>query len=142
MCLFMTNKEKYRDKILEIAINHDTCGLRYGEVRSCGELSCYDCDFYSSDHCDMDFQKWANSEHKELEIDWKNVPVDTPVLVINYEDEISWNRRYFYKYHDPKKNNRPFEVFMDGATSWSAGHNETTLEGISVLPMHIDIPVI
>ena len=55
------------------------------------------------------------------------VPVDTPVFVRNYEDEISWNRRYFYKYHDPKKNNRPFEVFIDGETSWSAGHNETTL---------------
>ena len=41
----MLNKEKYREKIFEIAVNHDTCGVKNGEVRSCGELSCYDCDF-------------------------------------------------------------------------------------------------
>lgn len=67
------------------------------------------------------------------------VPVDTPVFVRNYEDEISWNRRYFYKYHDPKKNNRQFEVFIDGATSWSAGHNETTLYKYCKLAREEDI---
>ena len=57
----MLNKEKYKDNIFEIDVNHDACGVKNGEVRSCGEISCYECDFYSSDHCDMDFQKWANS---------------------------------------------------------------------------------
>lgn len=135
----MLNKEKYRDKIFEIAVNHDTCGVKNGEVRPSGELNCYECNFYSSDHCDMDFQKWANSGYKELEIDWSMVPVDTPVFVRNYEDEIGWNRRYFYKYHDPKKNNSPFEVFMDGATSWSADHNETTLYKYCKLAREEDI---
>ena len=135
----MLNKEKYRDKIFEIAVNHDTCGVKNGEVHSCEELSCYDCDFYSSDHCDMDFQTWANSEYKESEIDWTKVPVDTPVLVANYEDESTWNRRYFYRYHDSTKNSRQFEVFIDGATSWSAGLNETTLYKYCKLAREEDI---
>lgn len=109
----MLNKEKYRDKIFEIAVNHDTCGVKNGEVRSCGEISCYECDFYSSDHCDIDFHKWANSGYKEPEIDWSMVPVDTPVFVRNYPDE-EWTKRYFAccKY-------KSITVFIDGKTSWS-----------------------
>lgn len=116
----MLNKEKYRDKIFEIAVNHDTCGVKNGEVYSCGELSCYDCDFYSSDHCDMDFQEWANSEYNEPEIDWSKVPVDTPVLVKNYYDE-EWKKRYF-----ARCNYSSILTFMDGMTSWSDdGCNQT-----------------
>lgn len=106
----MLNKEKYKDKIFEIAVNHDTCGVKNGEVRSCGELNCYECDFYSSDHCDMDFQKWANSEYKEPEIDWSMVPVDTPVLVGNDKNDL-WIRRYFCKYCN-LANDYKFEVFL------------------------------
>ncbi len=114
----MLNKEKYRDKIFEIAVNHDTCGVKNGEVRSCGEISCYECDFYSSDHCDIDFQKWANSGYKEPEIDWSKVPVDTPVLVRNDKNDL-WIRRYFCKYCN-LANDYKFEVFSEGRTSWSS----------------------
>lgn len=116
----MLNKEKYRDKIFEIAINHDTCGVKNGEVHSCEGLNCYECDFYSSDHCDMDFQIWANSKYKEPEIDWSKVPVDTPVLVKDYCDE-EWKKRYF-----ARCNYSSILTFIDGKTSWSDdGNNQT-----------------
>ena len=103
----MLNKEKYRDKIFEIAVNHDTCGVKNGEVRSCGEISCYECDFYSSDHCDIDFQKWANSGYKKPEIDWSKVPVDTPVLVRKYMVNNSSSRK---RYASPKAGT---ELYLD-----------------------------
>lgn len=53
----MLNKEKYKDKIFEIAVNHDTCGVKNGEVRSCGELNCYECDFYR-EYCSYDDYAW------------------------------------------------------------------------------------
>ncbi len=53
---------------------------------------------------------------KELEIvDWKNVPVDTPVLV-SADGEI-WERAYFKQYVEV--NIDPFIAFADGRTSWS-----------------------
>ena len=56
------------------------------------------------------------SEYKELEVDWSKVPVDTPILVRNYESD-SWVKRYFAYYRD-----RDGKVFAYdfGATSWSA----------------------
>lgn len=116
----MLNKEKYRDKIFEIAVNHDTCGVKNGEVRSCGEISCYECDFYSSDHCDIDFHKWANSGYKESEIDWSMVPVDTPVLVCARTDTKTW-----FKKHFACLNNGKIMVFTNGCTSWTSNGNVT-----------------
>lgn len=134
----MLNKEKYRDKIFEIAVNHDTCGVKNGEVHSCEGLCCYECDFYSSDHCDMDFQKWANSEYKEPEIDWSKVPVDTPVLVRDH-DNYAWMHRYFCK-PCSTMNNYNFEVFLDGTTSWSVcGENKTVVYKYCKLAREEDI---
>ena len=60
--------------------------------------------------------RWLVSEYKEPEIDWRNIPIDIPVLVSN--DESFWYNRYFAGVDDKGK---PF-VFPDGRTSWS---NET-----------------
>ena len=40
-------------------------------------------------------------ERKELEVDWSEVEVDTPILVREYEDG-EWIKRYFAKYKDGK----------------------------------------
>ena len=139
----MLNKEKYRDKIFEIAVNHDTFAMVNGKPCPCSEIDdCCECDFYEmyeNKNCDDALREWVNAEYKESEIDWTKVPVDTPVLVANYEDESTWNRRYFYRYHDFTKNSRQFEVFIDGATSWSAGLNEITLYKYCKLAREEDI---
>lgn len=68
----------------------------------------------------MDFQKWANSGYKELEIDWSMVPVDTPVFVRKYPDE-EWTKRYF-----ACCNYKSITVFIDDKTSWSNDGNNYT----------------
>lgn len=139
----MLNKEKYKDEILELLLDYSTVAICNGKICDCDKIDdCRECDFshmYDGEDCNTALRKWADSEYEEPEIDWERVPVDTPVLVVNYEDETNWNRRYFYKYHDPKKNNRPFEVFIDGGTSWSSGLNETTIYKYCKLAREEDI---
>lgn len=47
-------------------------------------------------------------------IDWSKVPVDTPVLVKDYENN-SWKKRYFAYFQYDK-----VYTWGDGATSWSS----------------------
>ncbi len=63
---------------------------------------------------------WEDKEPLNIAIeigalDWKNVPVDTPVLV-SADGEI-WERAYFKQYVEV--NIDPFIAFADGRTSWS-----------------------
>ena len=50
-------------------------------------------------------------------IDWSKVPVDTPVLVRDYNKE-TWKHRYFAKYEDGA-----YFVYTSGQTSWSTSTN-------------------
>ena len=58
--------------------------------------------------------EWLNSEYVEPEVDWSKVPVDTPILVRDSENE-DWHKRYFNKY-----SNGTVYAWSDGTTSWSA----------------------
>lgn len=51
-------------------------------------------------------------------IDWSKVPVDTPILVRDFE-HLNWERRYFAK----AQNGKVF-AWDGGATSWSANNNK------------------
>lgn len=114
----MTNKEKYGNKIIELAVNTGMFGLKNGEPALCKEIKCEDCNFYKSDYsCEgsaYGFRKWLNSEYVEPPVDWSKVPVDTPILVRNSEKN-SWEKRYFAKYE-----NGIVYAWGYGATSWSA----------------------
>ena len=52
-------------------------------------------------------------EHKEPEIDWSKVEVDTPILVRDHENQ-EWDARHFAKYE-----NETIYAWDSGRTSWS-----------------------
>lgn len=107
----MLNKEKYAKEIMDLALKHDTVALVDGKVCSCnGVIDCNKCFFNKtrSSDCDKKFIEWSNSEYKETEIDWSKVPVDTPILVWDYDDKNPRKRHFAYF-----KNNNIY--------AWSAG---------------------
>ena len=91
----MLNKEKFKDKIVEIACRGAHFALKDGEVVGCDNTCCGDCDFCFDPHyiCDLNRKNWANSEYEEY-VDWSKVPVDTKILVRDKKDQ-AWKRRYF-----------------------------------------------
>ena len=112
----MTNKEKYRNEIIELAVNTGMFALKNGKPAICKEIKCEECDFYESDLCKgstYNFREWLNSEYVEPPVDWTKVPVDTPILVRDCEEGI-WKKRYFAKYED-----NMVYAWDGGATSWS-----------------------
>ena len=114
----MTNKEKYGNEIIELATNTAVFGLKNGKPAICEEIKCEECDFYESDSCKgstYNFRELLNSEYVEPPVDWTKVPVDTPILVRNSEEE-TWRKRYFAKYE-----NETVYAWDGGKTSWSAG---------------------
>ena len=113
----MTNKEKYGNKIIELAIDEVVLALKNGEPTLCAKIKCEDCDFcepYSCGRSTYNFREWLNSEYVEPPVDWSKVAVDTQILVRDREKE-AWRRRYFAKYENGK-----VYTWLGGATSWSA----------------------
>lgn len=115
----MLNKEKFAKEIIEIATSGKTLGVADGKPCVCSIKNCNDCDFYPGT-CVDELEKWANSEYKEIEIDWDRVPVDTPVLVW---DMFAENKRR--RYYAGLKNGRHM-AFNGGATNWSSNENTTS----------------
>lgn len=120
----MTNKEKYGNEIIELAVSTGFFALKNGEPTLCGKVKCEDCDFYGkgSDSCNGNtykFREWLNSEYVEPPVDWSKVAVDTPILVRDHENR-EWTRRHFAKI----KNGTVF-AWRGGATSWSEDDEET-----------------
>lgn len=113
----MTNKEKYGNKIIELAIDEGVLALKNGEPALCAKIKCEDCDFcepYSCGRSTYNFREWLNSEYIEPPVDWSKVAVDTPILVRDSEKNV-WKKRYFAKYE-----NGMVCTWGYGATSWSA----------------------
>ena len=119
----MTNKEKYGNKIIELAIDEGVLALKNGEPAPCAKIKCEDCDYGKSDSCggsEYKFREWLNSEYVEPHVDWTKVPVDTPILVRDSEKE-SWRKRHFAKYENGK-----VYTWLGGATSWSVDSGDVT----------------
>lgn len=113
----MTNKEKYGNKIIELAIDEGVLALKNGEPAPCAKIKCEDCDYGKSDSCggsEYKFREWLNSEYVETPVDWSKVAVDTPILVRDSREE-AWMKRYFAKYED-----NTVYAWNGGTTSWSA----------------------
>ena len=110
----MTNKEKYADKIIEIAVR-SKLALKDGKPIPCTRMRCSECGFFSPDHsCRFNACEWLDSEYVEQSVDWSKVAVDTPILVRDSREE-AWMKRYFAKYE-----NGMVCTWGYGATSWSA----------------------
>lgn len=109
----MKNYEKYADEIKEY--NGDSICSDFIEPyilksinAKCTNTGCVKCQLYRT--------IWLLEEYKEpeeLEVDWNNVEVDTPILVRDYEGQ-EWARRYFAKYE-----NETIYAWDSGRTSWS-----------------------
>ena len=126
----MTNKEKYGNKIIELAIDEGVLALKNGEPAPCAKIKCEDCDYGKSDSCggsEYKFQEWLNSEYVEPPVDWSKVAVDTPILVRDIVGE-RWLRRYFAKYED-----NTVYTWENGATSWSADRSNVVGWGMAKL---------
>lgn len=114
----MTNFEKYKDDIERLGYKRVAFNKFNNKIVKCAGFACDDCAFYGNyDDCKLGAMKWAAEEYKEPEVDWSDVPVDTPVLVS--DDGENWVRRYFAKI---TKLGTIF-VYSSGATSWSASTN-------------------
>ena len=58
----MKNKEKFADKIIDIALHSETIAIVEGKPVPCRKTNCVKCDFYGKD-CD-DITEWGESEYK------------------------------------------------------------------------------
>lgn len=127
----MTNREKFAEKILDIACSGSRLAVNKAtlELIACRKLECRDCLFNTHGYgdCGDKTDKWANSEYVEPPIDWSKVAVDTPILVRDCTSS-EWAKRHFAKYE-----NGSVYAWRDGATSWS-GDGRTTSWGLAKLP--------
>ena len=123
----MTNKEKYADKIIEIA-ERSKLALKDGKPFPCADMRCSECGFLSTDYtCIHKAHEWLNSEYVAPPVDWSKVAVDTPILVRDIEED-EWIRRHFAKYE-----NGIVYAWENGATSWSANRGNITDWGMAKL---------
>lgn len=121
----MLNKEKYANKIIELAANAGVFVLKNGEPALCRETKCEDCDFNKLNSCkcsEYKFREWLNSEYVEPPVDWSKVAVDTPILVRDSEEE-TWRKRHFAKYED-----NTVYAWSAGSTSWSAYRSDNIID--------------
>ena len=121
----MTNYEKYKESI-DLILQKDTEEIlafnkNTEEVAVCQHLDCEDCLFYRNIggcYCSKNTMRWLVSEYKEPEVNWSEIPIDTPVLVSN--DGEQWKRRYFSRVNCYGT----VFVFVRGTTSWSSDGHE------------------
>lgn len=116
----MTNREKYKEELIDLAIKRNIFALVKGVPKLCNETYCENCDYdYLDKDCDCAskrqniFKLWLNKEYVEPPIDWIKVAVDTPIFVRDRENE-TWAKRHFAKYENGK-----IYTWTSGTTSWS-----------------------
>lgn len=110
----MTNREKYAKEILNIACAGKRIAVKNGVPCDCSATECGECDLSQGDsHCSGELVEWCNSKYIEPPVDWSKVPIDTPILVRDLENE-KWTKRHFAKYEGGK-----VYAFRNGGTSWS-----------------------
>lgn len=113
----MTNREKYAKQILDIACSSNKIAVDKKTMKPapCEDIPCGECYFgvVVGGNCRNVCEEWCNEEYKEPQIDWSKVPVDTPILVRDSQDD-EWLRRHFAKFEDGV-----VYAWDDGKTSWS-----------------------
>lgn len=120
----MTNYENYKSEIEPITRMGRKVAIERGTNKICACLciKCGNCLFYSyfsERTCDEVALAWADAEYIEPEVDWSEVPVDTPILVSS--NNVYWHHRHFAKY----ENGRIY-AWNDGFTSFTIENNNKT----------------
>ena len=113
----MTNREKYAEQILDIACIGELLAVGKNTMKpvSCADTLCEDC-YFGMDvdkKCGDACREWCEYEYVEPQIDWSKVPVDTPILVRDSQDD-EWIHRHFAKFEDGV-----VYAWSNGKTSWS-----------------------
>lgn len=125
----MTNREKFKEQILDIACSGSSIALetKTMKVVPCKETYCYSCYFHGSsceDECDIRCKDWCDAEYVEPParplVDWSKVPVDTPILVRD-----NANQEWLCRYYAGSFNQDYVFAWRRGATSWSSCNKET-----------------
>lgn len=112
----MTNKEYFKDKIVELAIRGNSIGVKNGIPMACNCIECYEreTNCYSKGYKGL--IEWSEKQYQppKIQEEVKHLKTDDKVLVSS--DGETWVKRHFAKYDDEFK-----EVlcFADGKTSWS-----------------------
>lgn len=110
----MTNREKYAEQIIDMALNDIEIAVdKEGRLCDCNEIDCNDC-MFCIPGCREKLKEWAEQEYVEPTVDWSKVHVDTKILVRDSENK-EWIKRYFARY----ENNIVF-AWYNGCTSYSA----------------------
>lgn len=111
----MDNYEKYRKQIIDIIIN---C-ISYCDAikKLAGNI---DCMSTNCNDCRKNLIEWFDKEYKEPEIDWPEVPIDTPVFVSENDkncDGPNTVSRHYYGFSEASY--YPYGTYADGGTSFS-----------------------
>lgn len=115
----MTNREKYAEQILDIALAGGSVAVdKKGNICRCAEVGCNNCIFVKTKTddnrpCKKRIKEWSEQEYVEPSVDWSKVPVDTKVYVRD-SDSDPWAPRYFAKFEDGL-----IFTWTNGATSFS-----------------------
>lgn len=91
----MTNKEFFKERLLDIACNGDTIGVnkKTGVPMSCNYPNCSGCLFNNDSTCtpcSTLLSNWCKGEHRDI---WENVDMDAKILV-------NGSRAHFAKYEN------------------------------------------
>lgn len=105
----MTNREKYREQIIDICAMSERPILNADRLTGCSSRDCKGCpNWYRSQSffgtgfsckAQEDFEKWLEEEYEPM-VDWSKVPVDTPILVKDERSSDKWFERHFAYYQD------------------------------------------
>ena len=116
----MKNKKKFKKELYNILSNGNILALDPdGKPISCRDIDCHQCKFFTGIGCCSIRRKiWLESDYVEPEIDWSNVPIDTKVLVKDF-DNCEWIPRYFA---GVDKNGHPL-AWRGGCTSFTVNSN-------------------
>ena len=122
----MKNKKKFKKELYELLVNGDKLAVdSNGNPVSCDTITCNDCQLCPTiTFCQENRKEWLEAEYVEPEIDWTKVPIDTKVLVRDY-DTMDWTPRYFAG------------VNKDGErTAWVNGRTSFTVNPINDTDVH------
>lgn len=118
----MTNKEHWKDKIVDLVIDGGLIAVINGKPALCKVTHCENCDIKrTEDTCYNELSYWANSEYvsERIQPEIKNCKVDDPILVSL--DGFQFRKAHFKKYDESCD---CVETFIDGKTSWSTYRDE------------------
>lgn len=105
----MTNREHYREQIIDICAKGGRPIFSYDRLTGCYGHDCKVCsNWRKSQHffgtgfsckAQINFSKWLEEEY-EPAVDWSKVPVDTKILVKDERSSNEWFQRHFAYYQD------------------------------------------